>query len=313
MNRLLALALLCGALALPSLPAYADARAALFDAAREGTADEVKAALASGADANARDEDGWTPLHFAAVANPNPSVVETLLDAGAAVNARSEAGWTPLHAAAWKNEPAVLEALLAAGANPNVRSKDGRTPLHLAVWNDAAAPAVIAALIDAGGKADPRAADGNTPLHLAVLSGLPNVAKALIAAGADPNLRDERGRTPLYRAAEFALLPVIEVLIAGGADANLRDEDGDTPLHMVVEEAETYDRWSRDEDRAEDVGTHGKAFLDRAPSVIEALLDAGANPGARDERGKVPFDYAKDNEALKGTEAYWRLNDGRFE
>ena len=48
-------------------------------------------------------------------------------------------------------------------------------------------------------------------------------------------------------------------------------------------------------------------------SEVRAALSAGADPGARDEWGKTPFDYAEDNEALRGTEAYWRLNDGRFE
>ena len=65
-------------------------------------------------------------------------------------------------------------------------------------------------------------------------------------------------------------------------------EDGDTPLH-----------WA--------------ALANANPSVIAALIEAGADPGARDDAGKTPFDYAKDNEALKGTEAYWLLNDGRFE
>ena len=47
---LLALMLLAGALALPALPVHADATGALFEAARRGTASEVRAALAAGAD-----------------------------------------------------------------------------------------------------------------------------------------------------------------------------------------------------------------------------------------------------------------------
>lgn len=48
-------------------------------------------------------------------------------------------------------------------------------------------------------------------------------------------------------------------------------------------------------------------------SEVKAATSAGADPGARDEEGKTPFDYAQDNEALRGTDAYWRLNEGRFE
>ena len=49
------------------------------------------------------------------------------------------------------------------------------------------------------------------------------------------------------------------------------------------------------------------------PAVIAALLEADADPSARDGDGKSPFDYAKENAALKGNEVYWRLNDARFE
>ena len=48
-------------------------------------------------------------------------------------------------------------------------------------------------------------------------------------------------------------------------------------------------------------------------SEVKAALAAGADPGARDEYGDTPFDYAKDNETLKGTPVYWLLHDARFE
>ena len=46
---------------------------------------------------------------------------------------------------------------------------------------------------------------------------------------------------------------------------------------------------------------------------VTVLLEAGADPNARDSDGKLPFDYAEDNEQLKGTDAYWKLNDARFQ
>ena len=82
------------ALALPALPVHADATDALFEAAESGTASEVKAALAAGADPGARDEDGWTPLHRTAVRN-NPSVIKALIEGGEDPGARDYDGFTP--------------------------------------------------------------------------------------------------------------------------------------------------------------------------------------------------------------------------
>lgn len=48
------------------------------------------------------------------------------------------------------------------------------------------------------------------------------------------------------------------------------------------------------------------------PAIIEVLLDAGANLNVRDKTGKTPWDYARGNEEIKGSSAYWRLNDARF-
>ena len=265
-----------------ALPAFADATGGLFDAAREGTEAEVKAVLEAGADVNARDEGGRTALHWAAWKN-EPTVVKALLDAGAKTNPRDiDHGFTPLLDAAYNPNPSVIEALIEAGANANARGRGGWTGLHAAAWN-----------------ANPAAAE------------------ALLAAGADPNARDEGGGTPLHAAAEDAHLSVIEALLAADADPNAREDDGKTPLHVVAATAEAADKWLRAQ--AGKAANRKKtkrlyaAILNRTPSVIEALLDAGADAAARDEAGKVPFDYAKDNEALKGTEAYWRLNDGRFE
>ena len=105
---------------------------------RTATVEDVRAALAGGADVNARDEKNRTPLHFAAGLSAVPGVVKALLAAGADVDARAELGWTPLHyAALWSAAPGVVKALVAGGADVDARDDDGDTPLFVTVWNNA--------------------------------------------------------------------------------------------------------------------------------------------------------------------------------
>ena len=66
---------------------------AFFARCRTGTPKAVREDLRSGADVNAKDEDGWTALMYAAH-NPNPEVVSVLLEAGADVDAKDKNGLT---------------------------------------------------------------------------------------------------------------------------------------------------------------------------------------------------------------------------
>ena len=91
----------------------------------------VRACLAAGADLKARDKDGWTPLHLAALTE-TPAVITTLVAAGADLTTRDENGLTPLHlAAGFTKTPAGLTTLVAAGADLTARDANGLTPLRL--------------------------------------------------------------------------------------------------------------------------------------------------------------------------------------
>jgi len=56
----------------------------------------------------------------------------------------------------------------------------------------------------------------------------------------------------------------------------------------------------------------GAARENENTEVVLALLDAGADATAKNGEGKTAWDLIQDNEALKGTKAYWRLNELRF-
>ena len=79
----------------------------------------------------------------------------------------------------------------------------------------------------------------------------------------------------------------VTALLQAGANLEARDEYRGTPLHRAAE-------------------------LSKNPAVIKVMLDAGADTAARNAAGKTPWDLVQVNDALKGSDAYWRLNDARF-
>lgn len=84
-----------------------------------------------GADIEARDRCGNTPLATAAI-DCTPDAVQILLAAGADVNASNKVGETPLMIAAMNNSNAIATALLAYGAERGKRNSYGETALDLA-------------------------------------------------------------------------------------------------------------------------------------------------------------------------------------
>jgi ankyrin repeat protein len=96
-------------------------------------ADASHELLAAGADVNARSNNALAvqPLH-SATAGGHDDVVAVLVDAGADVNAVQVHGWTPLHGAAKTGSLVSVERLLAAGADPAARNDDGTAAIDLA-------------------------------------------------------------------------------------------------------------------------------------------------------------------------------------
>lgn len=163
--------------------------------------------------------------------------VRDMLDQGADVNATDDYGRTPLHLAAVTNyESSVIELLLSRGADVNARNNYGSTPLHNAVEFIDELP-IIALLLDRGADANAKDDNGETPLHMAAagLNDEPLVIILLLARGADVNARDNYGGTPLHRAARWNESPaVIKILLYSGVDVSARDLLGHTPCDLVL-------------------------------------------------------------------------------
>jgi ankyrin repeat protein len=130
----------------------------------------VRDLLARGAHADARDEDGRTPI-FSAVLGGSLALLGLLLEAKADVNARDEHGWTALHVAAEEVLPEMASLLLARGADPNAADDEGNTPLGRAVFSARGRYEVVRMLRRAGAKDDKPNRAGETPRQLAARLG----------------------------------------------------------------------------------------------------------------------------------------------
>lgn len=110
-----------------------DGFTALHLAAFFAQPETVALLLARGADplVAARNTSRVVPLH-SAIAGRNIEVVRLLLMHGADANARQQGGWTALHAAALHGHVAIARLLLARGASPQAANDDGTTALQLA-------------------------------------------------------------------------------------------------------------------------------------------------------------------------------------
>ena len=120
----------------------------------------VEMLLSHGAKANFATPEGYSALHFL-IDSPDRddtvAMIDALLAAGADIEARNHYGWTPMLQAVMEGSPLVLKTLLARGANVHARFDDSSMPPFsrgcTAMMAAGYEPDKIAVLLDAG--ADP--------------------------------------------------------------------------------------------------------------------------------------------------------------
>jgi hypothetical protein len=127
--------------------------------------------------------------------------------------------------------------------------------------------------------------EGDTALHAAAFSYDPEMARDLITRGADIRARNRRGAEPLHAAVigvpgSASWNParqheVIACLMGAGADPNARAAGGVTPLHRAVR--------------------------NRCSAAVAALLQGGADPRLRNDRGSSAADLARSTSGRGGT------------
>ena len=253
------------------------------------------------------DKNGWTHLHWAAVANDAHSALR-LLELGARPDSKNnggadfgpevkhrfavlglgdvewgEGGETPLGVAMRVRAFSAASIMIARGADVNAH-RGVVTPLHWAARHNA--PEVAELLINNGADVNAKIGYDTMPLHEAAWSDARHVAELLINNGADVNAKTASGSMPLHWAARGKAPEVVELLISNGADVNAKDMFCRTPLHEAA--------WSD------------------ARHVAELLISNGADVNAKDSSCRTPLDTAAQNKApevvelLTNNGAKWR-------
>ncbi len=301
--------------------ALADGTTALAWAAYNNAQDTVELLVKSGADANLANEYGVSPLHLACT-NQNSDMVTVLLNAGAKPDSAKWSGETALMTCANSGAAAAVSAMIAKGANVNAHEQDQeQTALMWAAAEDHVD--VVKALISGGANVNAtskllpepepfivkvpssfgqnfpkpvrfrKSSGAFSPLMFAAKKGSVETARLLLEAGADINYATTEDGTSLLVATASGHELFALFLLEKGANPNVKDGWGVTPLHYAVHEGvlimNGYSPTSTD---------HLGWDRPNMPKLVEALLDAGANPEARIESS---FSFL-DNKFIRGNE-----------
>lgn len=274
--------------------------------------------IAQGADVNARDGKGDTPLHYV---GESVEMARSLLKRGANVNTENYQGSTPLHNVFRQKTAAVMTLLIEQGADVNATTPEGITPLHFALTGD-----IAALLIAQGADVNARSNQNWTPLHYAVSNFdvaaqliqagadltiqnregavihapdlSPGVLQLLLDAGADLNLRNQEGKTALHK--HRFNFELTALLLAAGADVNIQDNQGRTPLFEVNNKvAEQLIVAGADFNIQDSLGRtplHQAVLEEQSffgPELVELFLSKGADASLKDYQGETALDIAR--------------------
>jgi ankyrin repeat protein/nucleoside phosphorylase len=247
---------------------------------------------------------GVTGLHLAAGSSAAAAarIVEWLLKNGADPNAQDKYGNTPLMEAVLQRQTEIVRLLVDPRdrADVNLANKEGETALFFAVGE----PRIVRLLLEAGAQPE----DGpRTALHQAAYEFDHASMELLLDSRADVNVRDGYGRTPLMQMSSYwsntelnlkkpARFRCFETLLHRGADVEARDSEGRTPLYWLAgrDDVQVLDALLKRHPDVNAADNAGRTPLMNClvPEVADLLLRHGARLDQRDGLGHSALAWA---------------------
>ncbi|XP_063913940.1 uncharacterized protein LOC135130477 isoform X2 [Zophobas morio] len=257
----------------------------LCAAVKVGFMDCVQLLIELGAEINAKDSNGFTPLYYAMFFNS--SCIKILLENGADPNYTADLQIPPLLFALGLSETSVMNQLINSGAN--IQGLETVTSLHFA----AELGDIFSLVFLAGNGADVNASDknGRIPLHSAcqkrkfssilqkvsdndfsvyIHKNKEDCISELLVRGSHVNQKDNEGLTPLHMACRDKCVEAVRLLLQHGADVNVVNNKGHSALHMCCDDENTHS----------------------LTEIVKMLVDHGINVNLKDNEERTALVYA---------------------
>ncbi|MEX2368895.1 MAG: ankyrin repeat domain-containing protein [Candidatus Paceibacterota bacterium] len=237
----------------------------LLKAAEDDNKKAIRQAITAGADVNARNEAGKTPLIYV-IKNGYVDGIWLLLKHGACVGLSDKEGKTPLMYAAEVGDLGTVEIFVCI-MKLDINESDSRGWAPLMYASQRGHEDVVKFLIWQGSKINAANNSGFKPLLKASFGGHVKVVNLLLENGADVDGSITKDWTAILAASFNTHADVVNLLIQHGADVNASNEGKTTPLMYAVQNQDGL-------------------------RVIKVLLEAGADTEAVNTNGFRAYDLA---------------------
>jgi ankyrin repeat protein/HEAT repeat protein len=273
---------------------------------RLGRLEPARILIEQGADVNAADWEGFTPLMTAA-RNGRTDIAGLLLDKGARIDERSKTRETALMMALSGGNTGVAQLLLDRGADTAAVDAQGKGVLARAV--EAGNIDIVKQLAARGGP------NGTTVLEealmAAALAGKVDTIETLLAGGVTPAWEETDRADSMVRAAAAGRLDVIIALQKKGMRLESTDATATTPLAAAAEKGriETVRYLVKKGAHVNAGDSRGWTPLMRAAAagqveMVTLLLQAGADGFAVNNAGGTAFDCAQGQKVTEALTAW---------